>query len=307
MPRLDAASVRLHRLLLIPAPGRPGVILTVTAGCLVWGICALFAWLLTYDDAWVIGFFHIPAALAMVWLAGTQFWLATQAARRFGPHEAMRKAWTWIAFSAGCDLFGAAATQVFGVDSAINPLRAFPWWHADAAMTAWREAGAMMGGTLRFAFLASGLWYAVRVYRRAGFLGKLKWSDRALLIAFLLYMADVVRGVTVAFRAGKPWRWTEAAGWPTDPLLWLLLLEALLLYRSAQRMGPGWIGRCWKTLSIAVFLTALGDAGTWAYNYGYIPYPWNSLIWYVWLPAAAAYALAPAYQLEAIQRAAEPF
>ena len=48
--------------------------------------------------------------------------------------------------------------------------------------------------------------------------------------------------------------------------------------------------------SIGVFLTAIGDAGIWAAAYGYLPYPWSAAVWFVWLPAAAAFALAPAYR-----------
>jgi hypothetical protein len=44
-----------------------------------------------------------------------------------------------------------------------------------------------------------------------------------------------------------------------------------------------------------VFLTAIGDAGGWAEAYGYLPYPWSAAVWFVWLPAAACFALAPAF------------
>ena len=80
--------------------------------------------------------------------------------------------------------------------------------------------------------------------------------------------------------------------------------EALLLRRSVQRMGSSRIAKCWSAFSIGVFLIALGDVGGWAEVYGYLPYPWSSLTWFLWLPAAACFALAPAYQLEAIRSAA---
>jgi len=305
--RFGATAIRLHRTLLNSAVGCSWVIIAVTAAYLVCGAMAFVAWRITADDAWVTEFFQVPAALAMLWLSATQFWLAGQAAYHFAAGEPMRRVWTWITLSAACGLAGTVSTQIFAVKSPLNPLMLLPAWRTDSALAVWHEAGSIIGGTLQFAFLACGLRLAVRVYRQAGFLGRLKWSDRALLIAFAAYLVAVVYDVAVAFRAGKPWRWSEAAVWPVDPLLWLLLLQALLLYRSVKRMGPGWIGRCWKTLSFAVFLTALGDVGTWAFNYGYLPYPWSAVVWYVWLPAAAAYALAPAYQLEAIHRATGSF
>jgi hypothetical protein len=68
-------------------------------------------------------------------------------------------------------------------------------------------------------------------------------------------------------------------------------------------MGEGWIGRCWRAVCVGIFLMCFGVIALWATAWGYLPWPWSSLIWYLWLPAGAAFALAPAYQLEAIQRA----
>ena len=101
---------------------------------------------------------------------------------------------------------------------------------------------------------------------------------------------------------GKPTPFTEVAAWPVDVFLWLLLVEALLLYRSASEMGSGYIGRCWKALAVGVFLVSLGVVAMSATSWGYLPWPWSSVVWYVWLPAATAFALGPAYQLEAIQQ-----
>src|SRR5581483_861355 len=72
---------------------------------------------------------------------------------------------------------------------------------------------------------------------------------------------------------------------------------------SAGRLNPFCF--CWflRRFSFCVFLTALGNIGIWATNYGYLPWPWSALIWYLWLPAAAAFARAPAFQLEVIRNA----
>ncbi|SPE38331.1 hypothetical protein SBA6_870012 [Candidatus Sulfopaludibacter sp. SbA6] len=32
-------------------------------------------------------------------------------------------------------------------------------------------------------------------------------------------------------------------------------------------------------------LVLLGDLGLWLTAYAYLPWPWNSVVWYVWLPA----------------------
>jgi hypothetical protein len=110
-------------------------------------------------------------------------------------------------------------------------------------------------------------------------------------------------GVVTAVRNGKRPGLLEVASWPVDPLLVLLVAEALLLNRSAREMGAGWVSRCWRSYSIGVFLVLLGDLGLWLTAYGYLPWPWNSVVWYIWLPASCAFALAPAYQLETIFQA----
>jgi hypothetical protein len=113
----------------------------------------------------------------------------------------------------------------------------------------------------------------------------------------------VAIAATVKAESGSPALW-QIMGWPVDLLLWLLLAQALMLFRSAQRMEAGRIGQCWKVLALGIFLTVATDIGLWATNYGYLRGSWSALIYYAWLPAAAAFARAPALQLEAIRAAA---
>jgi hypothetical protein len=171
-----------------------------------------------------------------------------------------------------------------------------------AALRGIQTAGHLLGGPGRFALLAYGLYAALREYRRAGFLGRLRWSDAVVLVLFAVYLARNVADVLAAHRA---FGWVEMARWPTDPLLLVLLAQGMLLRRSVERMGRGWIGRCWTAFSFGVFLTAAGDVGGWAEAYGYLPYPWSAVVWFVWLPASVCFTIAPAYQLEAIRFAAE--
>jgi hypothetical protein len=37
----------------------------------------------------------------------------------------------------------------------------------------------------------------------------------------------------------------------------------------------------------------------WATAYEYIAWPYSAITWFIWYPASAAYALAPAYQVAA--------
>jgi len=240
--------------------------------------------------------------VALVLLAAAQLLFCLGVQREYSRTQPMRKAWKLIVISASCDLAGALFVQILSAHTAVNPLCHTAWWSAPRA-AALREYGLLIGGSFRFAFLAAGLFQSLRVYRKSGFLGRLAVIDWVLLAAIGAYVVRETADVLVAIQHGKHPRPAEILGWPTDLLLWLLLAESMLLYRSVCEMGPGSTGRCWKAFSLGVVLVAAGDVAIWATNYGYLPWPWSALGWYIWLPAAAAFATAPAYQLEAIHRA----
>ena len=272
---------------------------------LAMGLVALLAADRTGNFYWVEEFFKYPAALLSTTFAVIELSFSLLVTREFLPEQPMRKAWRLIALSAACDVVSAVTVQVLAVKSLLNPLIYVNWWSESAAATV-RQFGLTVGGPLRFALLTAGLAYALRAYKRTGLLGRRKPIDWVLLSIMGIYLVAQARDVTVALRKGWHPPPAMVLGWPTDPLLWLLLAEALLLYRSVQQAGGGLIGRCWKALSIGVFLVSLGDIAVWAANWGFLPWPWSALEWYIWLPAAAAFALAPAYQLEAIAQARLP-
>ena len=58
-----------------------------------------------------------------------------------------------------------------------------------------------------------------------------------------------------------------------------------------------------RAFSVGIFLLLVGDVMIWATVWGYLPWPWSGLGWFVWIPAAAAFALAPLYQWEAMRSA----
>jgi hypothetical protein len=282
--------------------GCSGLVLLVTGIYLAVGLVWFAGWRLTRNDRWIEEFFRIPGALLLVSLATIQLSFALIVLREFSPEQPMRKAWRLIAFSAGFDLASSVCIQVLSIRSALNPLTFMAWWDGYMASSI-RDFGLILGGTCRFAFLAAGLTWALKVYRQSGLLARLKPSDWTLLSIMVVYMALEIRDVAQTIRSGRHLTPALVLGWPTDPLLLLLLAEALLLYRSVQQMGPGHIGRCWKAFSIGIFLVAAGDVSIWATNWGYLPWPWSALGWYFWLPAAAAFALAPVCQFEAIHYA----
>jgi hypothetical protein len=264
------------------------------------GAFVFAAWKVTGNDAWVNEYFRVPGALLLVILAGVEFFLSLRVCREFSPGEPMRAVWRLIACSAACDVAGAVCVQILGTDSHLNPLPAAP-----AAMLSSRHVGLVVGGPFRFTLLAAGLYFALRIYRRAGFLARLRRLDWLVLAPIAAYIGVEFGGLIAALGKGKHPGLAEALNWPVAPLLWVLLVEAILLARSVQGMGGGWIGRCWKAFSLGVLLISLGNIGLWATNYGFLPWPWAALTWYVWAPAAAVFAAAPAYQLDVIRFAFE--
>jgi len=277
-------------------------ILVLVSAYLAVGLLALAYWQFTGNITWVEEYFRLPGALALVFLAAAQLLFCVRVRCEYSPAQPMRKAWNLIVISAGCDFAGALFVQILSAQIALNPLSHTALWSASEA-TSLRAYGQVLGGSLRFAFLAAGLFLSLRAYRKSGFLARLAVIDWVFLAAAGAFVLREASDVIFAMQHGKHPSTAEVLGWPTDPLLWLLLAESLLLHRSVCQMGPGWVGRCWKAFSVGIALIALGDIAIWATAYGYLPWPLSSLGWYIWLPAAAAFAMAPAYQLEAVWRA----
>jgi hypothetical protein len=166
-----------------------------------------------------------------------------------------------------------------------------------------QQAGLVAGGTVRFALLAAAFYGVLRIYRASGLLARLERIDWIALAGMGIYVGLEARETILAIRAGMKPPVAMILSWPTDPLLLALFGEALLLYRSARPMRPGLIGKCWRAMAVGTLLVALGDFLLWAARSSYLPWPWSAVEWYVWLPAEAAFAAAPIYQLRAIQAA----
>jgi hypothetical protein len=282
--------------------GYSSVLLVFTGLYLAIGLISFAAWQVTGNAGWVNDYFRTPGALLFVFLSAVQFWFSRRALDHFSAGEPMRMAWICITASAGFDLAGAILVQILAQDSALNPFRLAEWWSRQTGDEL-RRVGLMMGGTCRFAMLALGLWFALRAYRRSGLLGRLKLLNWLGLSAMGVYVVEELVEINGILHKGAPVPFNVMVGWPVDPFLWLLLAQAMLLYRSAQQMGPGWITRCWNAMALGVFFVLLGDVMQWAGVWGYLSWPWAGLQWYLWPVAGAAFALAPMYQLEAILRA----
>jgi hypothetical protein len=273
----------------------------VTASYLVVGLVVLGVWQIAGNNAWIEEFFRVPGALLLVWLAAVGLLFSLRVYPGFLPAEPMRRAWRLIALSAGSELAGSILIQVFGIQSRLNPLTYLP--HGTEQVPVLRSLGAFFDGPCRFALLATALFLVLRIYRQSGFLGRYTALDWVVLTGFGAYVAREAVEVVVAMQRGKPFSPAQILNLPADPLLWVLLAQALRLLRSVQQMGAGWISRCYGAFSVGIFLILVGDVAIWATSWGYLPWPWSALGWYVWIPAAVAFALAPVYQWEAMQSA----
>ena len=258
-------------------------------------------WRITGNDAWIEIFFQIPGALLLVWLAAVSLLISVRVTRGFFPGEPMRGAWQLIALSAGSELAGSVLIQIFGTKSLLNPLTYFP--HGVERVPVFRTIGTILHGPCRFALLATALYLVLRLYRQSGFLGRYTPLDWVVLVVFGSYVVREATDVVVAMHRGKVFSAGEILNFPADPLLWVLLAQAMRLSRSVERMGAGWISRCYGAFSAGIFLILVGDVMIWATVWGYLPWPWSALGWFVWIPAAVAFALAPLYQWEAMRSA----
>jgi hypothetical protein len=235
--------------------------------------------------------------LGAAFLAGMAMWeayLALTAMSRFEIDEPLHRTWFLIGMSAVCRLTGWTLQHV------IAPLLNEP--HEGR----WVWIGTTVAAPLAMAFLAAGLMRVVRVYRRCGYTRRLLLIDYFAIVIVLGYVLSTAATVARLILSGeKPLYALPAINWVTDPLLSILLILAIVLRRSVYRMGGGLIARCWTAYIAAILLTTAGDVSQWAVSYGYIAWPWTSLTWFIWYPAAASYTLGAAYQMEAIDRAEE--
>jgi hypothetical protein len=148
------------------------------------------------------------------------------------------------------------------------------------------------------AFLAFGLGRVLSVQRRFRLPGSLTRGDKALLALILAFSISQLAINLPLLRGQNPLG--TIVLWMSDPLLALLLVQAVLVRRSVIRIGQGLLAKCWGMFVVAIVTTSLGDAAIWANNYNLLPESLTALTWYIWFIPAAAFASAPAYQLAAM-------
>jgi hypothetical protein len=215
----------------------------------------------------------------------------------FDSDEPMRLAWGMIACAALARLAGVLLRAVSD--------RHLPWgfWHwlgppSGGLFVNMTQLGLVVGGPLSMAFLAVGLGRVLGIQRKFRLLGSLTRFDQALLFLVLAFSVSQLF-INLPLLVNHPSMGTMLL-WLSDPLLSLLLVEAILVRRSVIRMGQGLVAKCWGMFVLAVVITSAGDAAIWASSHNLLSESMTALSWYIWFVAAAAFASAPAYQLAAI-------
>jgi hypothetical protein len=264
------------------------------------GFAAYLHFLITGSYRYLNWYFLILGTVFFLLTTAAEFYLAFECRAGFEPDEPMRMAWTFIALASLARFSGATLVS-------LDHWRLASTTGGTASVLAvilprgLAQAGEMAGGPLAMVFLAIALSRVLTVQYRLGVLRALTRTDIvliALIVAYTLFeFANIMRYLHPPY---PPPSLTKAVLWLSDPLLAFLLIQAILIHRSAIRVGLGLISQCWGMYVIAIVTTVAGDASIWAVGEGFLPEPMIALTWYIWFFAAAAYASAPAYQLAAM-------
>jgi hypothetical protein len=242
-------------------------------------------------------YFSTLGTLFFLVMTATECTLAVMCRSWFDPDEPMRLAWGMIA----C----AALARLVGVLLRIVSDGHLPWgyWHQfnplpGGLFTNLSQVGLVVGGPLSMAFLAIGLGRVLGIQRKFHLLASLTRGDKALLVLVVAFSVSQL-AINLPLFGNHPTLGTMLL-WLSDPLLSLLLIEAILVRRSVIRMGQGLLAKCWGMFVLAIIVTSAGDAAIWADSHNLLSQSMTALSWYIWFVAAAAFASAPAYQLAAI-------
>lgn len=278
-------------------------IATLTALHLGAGAVAVAVWVATGSLFWILSYLRYAGAAFVVGLALAEAVLSVRAFLGFSRGDALRPAWLLISIAASARLAGFVLAEIFSAGPGLTSPRFIaqpaPW----LPLSTTHRAGLALAGPVALLLLSPALALVGRAYDRHGLSGELRVMDwLALGVASFLMVNDTWDGIRWTLAREAPLDLYRALGFVVDPLLLVLLFQALTLRRAAQTMAGGLIGRCWSAYSAAVFLTVLGCLGQWAVNYGYLPRPVAVPTWFVWFLVSAAFAMGPAYQLEALDR-----
>jgi hypothetical protein len=261
-------------------------------------------WRMQGDNAEIERFFRYQGSLFFVLCAVAELWLAWTVFKQFMPGEPMRMAWLLISIASFYRFAGYLFSKILNTESYLNPIFLVLGPQNKSLYQNFQHFGLLVSGPLCMAVMAVGLFLILRILRRLGILSRLHLIDIVLIAAVAIFtirqVYEIVQWVQATRPAFDPFKMLS---WPSDLLLGILLVEAILIRRSAADIGWGLLAKSWRAFSLGILFTSLGDIGLWATSHNYLPWPYSSITWYVWFLASAAYALGPAYQVEACRRA----
>lgn len=278
---------------------------TILFSCAAFSAVALLSaahWLATGESRWLDFWFKeiggpLLAVFAVAEAAG-----AAAAASWFSPGEPMGKVWRLLAAAGAVHAVSMVLRHILGMQIGANPLHSFGGGFQATALL--RDFGHVLGGTLYFALLAAGLTLALREHWKLRLIRSLSRSELAVLLAaggvFAYTLLAARFWLSQPEVRPNPLWWI---GWLTDPLLALLFSLSLLLGKSAGRLQGGLLGRPWLAYFSASLLTCIGSLFVGLSEAGLVRGEALWPVWLLWHPAAAAFALAPVYQLEAVRYA----
>ena len=195
--------------------------------------------------------------------------------------------------------------QVLGTVWVLNPL-VWAGGTESGKIEEIRHWALVLGGPVQMALLAAGLFMALRVLRKFGFWERASVIDWAVAGMAGLFMLCRFGETAAAFLRGTPMDAGALIPLAGLPLLCVLFLEAMLLRKAVMRMGRGLVARCWGAFAVAILVTGFAKAAIWVIGHYSMAWPIAVVQCCVWLPGAAAFALAPAYQVAALCRATRP-
>jgi hypothetical protein len=281
------------------APPVPWIVGAIAVAHLAVGLAVACVSWLARKPALMADFLRYPGALFLVSASGAGFWLSMRCWQQFSKADLLRQAWLLTMLAAGASVVGNAFSLILGAYTPLNPLmHTLTGWPAPA-IKAFARVGLLLGGPFQMALLACGLSFVLRAYRRSGLfphLARWIWLLGAVLMLYTVHEAKLLQAL---LRTGHVSGGFQMLGWPSDPLLIVLLFEAVCILRPVLGTGWGLIAKCWGAFAAGIALHALSDI---LISVGGLPEAAHTLAWFAWFLAGAAYVLGPAYQLEAFRR-----
>ena len=266
----------------------PLTIFYLSLATTITGLVGLVRWYLTGDIETVAAFFRYPNAFFTLLFTGAEAGFTLYASRQFGSKDVFRRVWKLLSAAAVAHFIGRLLAVVSIGDR-------LPGWNPLLS-----QAGQVIGGPVQMCLLLLAMANAVWSFRQLAVYRPLKRIDFVLLAIVCALTMRTMLGIHQFLAGTGHATWDRVLLWASDPLLMLLLAVAIVIRRSIADTH-GMLANCWRAYIAAIVLMSIGDASLWCASCSNFEL-WNSLGWYIWLIADAAFALAPAFQVAAIER-----